>query len=237
MNIIKVIGIDPAPTKKSTIYDGENFLSKDYTELVEYIAYLKSIDENILICWDAPLSFSKESKTPFSKRIIEKFFSRIDGYKAPKGISVMGYSTCPHWIITQYILGYPKVGLEGYFNPPFELKFDKENILKSVTEVHPAIAIWLWTKNKTKINIWNYKKNKNVFLKLLNILITKGIIPKELEQIIENDDMLDAYIAWKLGIDWLDELSDVEILGNNDTGAFLLPNNRNLLYKYKNFKE
>lgn len=34
MSDIKVIGIDPAPSKKSTIYDGSEFMQKDYASVM-----------------------------------------------------------------------------------------------------------------------------------------------------------------------------------------------------------
>jgi len=233
----KIIGIDPAPSKESTVYDGEIFHSLCFEELNNYLKEIKAENKSVLICWDAPLSFSMKDVTkkmsPLYQRKIEYFFSRKDGYKTPTGISVLGYAGCPHWVISQYLLGYPKISsFEKNFNPPFELIFDKKDISHSVTEVHPAVAIWLWTKDKTRVKNWKYKKEEHVLKNILHILKNKNIIAKEIADQVKNDDYLDAYIAWKLGKDWV-ENNNVEILGNADTGSFLLPYNKNLFEKFK----
>ena len=246
---ITVIGIDPAPSKRSTIFNGENFQHLSSDELKKYIKELYENTQKVLICWDAPLSFStKQNDSPFTQRIIEKLFMRNKLSKTPKGISVLGYSGCPHWTISQYILGYPKISsFENEFNPPFELVFDRENIEKSVTEVHPAVAIWLWCKGKKnekneEIKNWEYKKSKAILREVIEVLVKEKIITDILKIPIENDDELDAYIAWKLGTEWLKgnntELEhEVKIMGNNDTGSFLLPNKEELFKDFKEFEE
>ena len=236
--MIKIIGIDPAPTKKNVIFDGNSFKSFNYDELKKYLEELKN--EKVLICWDAPLSFSTQkichNDTPFSKRVIEKFFSQNKGLKTPKGISIMGYSTCPHWIISQYMFGLPKVSKNKINDDlPFKLVFDKTQISKSITEVHPAVAIWLWTND---LNDWEYKKNKETFNNIVKILVNKKIIEDKLK--INDDDHLDAYIAWKLGYDWVNNNNQVDVLGNEDTGSFLLPNvmlpeNEDVFSKFNNY--
>ena len=250
---IKVIGIDPAPGKESTVFDGKIFCNYTSLELEKYIKRLSVKNTDVLICWDAPLSFSTEiNDSPFTQRIIEKFFMREEWAKTPKGISVLGYSGCPHWTISQYILGYPQISpYAEKLTHPFELIFDKDEINKSVTEVHPAVAIWQWCKdikNKKNEN-WNYKKKIEVFNQILDILIKKRIVPDNLKKEITNDDQLDAFIAWKLGCEWIGSGKQVEndneemecknkvmILGDNDTGSFLLPNNAKLSDDFEKFK-
>ncbi len=243
MKEITVIGIDPAPSRDSTIFDGKYFDQKCYKKLHEYINDLKQSKSKILICWDAPLSFgigncTDEKASPLYQRKIEYFFSRKNGKKTPTGISVRGYAGCPHWTISQYILGYPKIGaFDQKFNPPFNLIFDKNKITKSVTEVHPAVAIWFWCINKkAKLNNWNYKKDSSTFKKILEILVSKEIISQEVKKKIENDDQLDAYIAWKLGDEWIKNNRNVEILGDNNTGSFLLPFNEEVSKNFLDFK-
>lgn len=233
----KIIGIDPAPSKDTTVYDGNKIENYKYDTLIDYLYKLKKENEKVLICWDAPLSFSIENqKTPFSKRPIEKFFSQEKWMKTPAGISVMGYSTCPHWMISQYIVGYPQLNQHfESFNPPFELVFDSDKIKYSITEVHPAVAIWIWCKDEENIKFedWSYKKNEKILKELVGILQGKNIIPSELE--IENDDKLDAYIAWKLGEMWCKN-EGVICLGDNRTGSFLIPENEKVKNKFKDFK-
>jgi predicted RNase H-like nuclease len=232
----KVIGIDPAPTKETTVFDGDDFKNYEYKGLIDFIEKLKKENEKVLICWDAPLSFSIENQeTPFSKRPIEKFFSQKNWMKTPSGISVMGYSSCPHWMISQYIVGYPQANqFFNSFNPPFELIFDNSNFKHAITEVHPAVALWLWCRDvkKGKKQDWSYKKHISILDELVEILKKKEIIPKD--RVIKNDDELDAFIARKLGKMWLE--NKVECLGNNETGAFLIPKNEKLQNKFKEFK-
>lgn len=236
----KIIGIDPAPSKKNTVYDGNDFHSYCYGGLKDFLKKIKTENENVLICWDAPLSFSMKDVTnktsPLYKRKIEYFFSLKDAYKTPTGISVLGYAGCSHWVISQYLLGFPKISsFERNFIPPFELIFDKKDISHSVTEVHPAVAIWLWLKaHNSKVNNWNYKKDKNSFKNLKHELIQHNIIPENIE--MKNDDYLDAYIAWKLGREWVEDKNNVEILGNANTGSFLLPYDNALFKKFNNYK-
>jgi hypothetical protein len=219
---IKFIGIDPAPVKKSTCFDGVNFGYYNYNQLKEYLIEEKKCNDKLLICWDAPLSFSlniDSNASDFYQRKIEFFFSRKE-YNTPKGISVRGYAGCPHWAITQYLLGLPKISnFEKNFCPPFDLIFNANNITKSVTEVHPAVAIWLWCKDE--ITDWEYKKNKTSLNSIIKVLKTKNIIGKSIE--IKNDDELDAFVAWKLGKNWVEKTGEVAILGKNKTGSFLLP--------------
>lgn len=243
MENITVIGIDPAPSKDSTIFNGEDFDQKDYKKLQEYLNDLKKSKSKILICWDAPLSFSignymDEKVSLFYQRKIEYFFSRSEGAITPAGISVRGYAGCPHWAISQYLIGYPKINsFCKNFEPDFNLVFSNENIRKSVTEVHPAVAIWMWCKKgKNAAWTWNYKKDKKVFRKIVKELSSKGIIVHDFEEKITTDDQLDSYIAWVLGKRWMEKKGEVQILGDNNTGSFLLPYIERYWQKFSTFK-
>lgn len=158
---IKVIGIDPAPSKKSTVYsEKDGFKSFDANELKKYLQKLKDSEESVLICWDAPLTGPRnpdaEQILPgdYTQRQIESFFKRQQGMKTPTGISVLGYASCPHWAITRAMLGLPRVGCyDQRGNLPFQLlALDCERKVldklgeKCVVEVHPAVALWLWLK-------------------------------------------------------------------------------------------
>jgi hypothetical protein len=101
--------------------------------------------------------------------------------------------------------------------------------------VHPAVAIWLWIKgSSSKIKDWNYKKDKNVLRRIVDEFKLNHIIPNDIS--IKNDDYLDAYIAWKLGKEWVENNNTVKILGNADTGSFLLPFDNDLFEKFKKYK-
>ncbi len=171
---IKVIGIDPAPSKKSTVYSEEDgFKSFDANELKKYLQKLKDSEESVLICWDAPLTGPRNPDAKqilpgdYTQRQIESFFKRQQGMKTPTGISVLGYASCPHWAITRAMLGLPRVGCyDQRGNLPFQLlALDCERKVldklgeKCVVEVHPAVALWLWLKDIQNIKE-EFEKNK-----------------------------------------------------------------------------
>ena len=156
----------------------------------------------------------------------------------PKGISTNSFSQCPHWTITQYCLGLPQIFQPEKIYPsnvPFNLITEQKLPFegKNVVEVHPALALWLWLQDEVK----DYKrsskkseatsddkhpKNKKEIIKEIITSLNEKLsfdVPCD----IENDDYLDAYIAWKLGDLWQNEQDKVILVGNKNTGAMLLP--------------
>ena len=90
---MKVIGIDPAPAKETVIYDGAKFITKDAVALKNYLEDIKKSEDNVLICWDAPLTGGlsenfEDGDSPFYQRRIEQLINKI----MPK---VEGISTLP----------------------------------------------------------------------------------------------------------------------------------------------
>ena len=171
-----------------------------------------------------------------------------------KGVSVSHYSGCTHWTISQYIFGLPRIGKNNSEKLPFELvKCDecKNHINHHIVEVHPAVAMYFWLgclskyknfkkgdlKEETSTDrikkIWdcsdnkkcsdndngNYNNIKEVYCK---------IFPNcENQPCPENDDQLDALVAYMLGKAWLKkdskETLKVKLFGDENTGAMLLP--------------
>ena len=249
---MRVIGIDPAPSKNTVIYLGEgDFVSKHPTELKNYIDDEKA-KSDVLLCWDAPLTTGKltpgendkknKDYSEFNWRKFEyivNYTKDMDWNIPPKGISTMGYAGCSHWVLTQYCLGLPTVYEKWNKNDlPFVLITTptRPNNGSNIVEVHPALALWCllsdkykneqeWIyKNDKDEKIWPYKKDKSCLKDSMAII-------KELAKKhgitcpdIESDDHLDAYIAWLLGRMWLDKKDDVILVGNGNTGAILLPN-------------
>jgi hypothetical protein len=152
---IQVVGLDPAPSAWTYGFSGEPFRKRP-CELRSYLMSLQTENTSILLCWDAPLTgpvdpdSSEWSAGDNSQRLIERFFSRQEwGFKAPKGISILGYAGCPHWSITRNLLGLPRVGRwdKSWDELPFELTSDDSAPIQPghyVVEVHPALALWLW---------------------------------------------------------------------------------------------
>jgi len=244
---MKILGIDPAPSKQSVVFDGEKFKKYNANELKELITKTK----NTLICWDAPLGFDVNTND-FYYRPIELFFKannkKINDFqiKPPSGISVLPIAGCPHWLISQYIVGYPTIDSKSLKIPLIIKKEDFKLNSTQIVEVHPALAIWIWLKNKNlQKDEWKYKCQKKyikkkAFNKILSLLKEKNIInleklnPQDKKEIINfNDDYLDAYIAWKLG-DLLINSSKVMILGEK-SGSILLPYDKELKDRFNKF--
>jgi hypothetical protein len=114
---MKVVGIDPAPKKGLTVFDGTDY----HVPVSDAARFIKDLTTNsdVLLCWDAPLTGPplgavagrETGRSAFTQRPIEAFFSRAStGYKTSKGISVQPYSGCPHWAISRSLIGLPRVG-------------------------------------------------------------------------------------------------------------------------------
>lgn len=254
--IIKIIGIDPAPAKGTCVFDGI-FHHFSHNKLAVYLKEIQSNNRNVLICWDAPLTGPRETKPPFhypngefTTRDIESFFSRKTyGFKVPKGISVRGYTGCPHWAMTKHFLGLPQIGpwdtpLEEL---PFTLISDNDSSIVNgsyVVEVHPAVAIWLWCSDydKTAIQNWEYKKSNSCFQKVwecFSKIITSEDLLKGCDLTLADlnpttDDELDAIISWLLGKLFVESDQKVILLGSGKSGSFLLPNIEKLTIAWKN---
>ena len=241
---MRVVAVDPAPTKESTLYcSKQGFKSVPAGEME---GTLDCLEPPVLLCWDAPLTGPKDpsnagkAKSDFSQRCIESFFSKKGQFKAPKGISVRPYSGCSHWTITRSVLGLPRVGRHDreYCTLPFVLMPDERYgkcgkavsklHCKLVVEIHPAVAAWLWCRRKFSLKEdWTYKGNEgNDLRQQMWEHIRKRTddpLPRP-----ENDDQFDALVGYVLGTKWLDGDSDVVLLGDRETGAMLLPRVKDL---------
>ncbi len=251
---MKVSGIDPAPRKGLSIFDGADH-EVAIEDAADKLADL-AVDDHRLVCWDAPLTGPPSSVVggaaaagpAFSQRPIESFFScKRTGFKTPKGISVLPYSGCPHWALTRCLLGLPRV---GRFDLPVEsLPFqlatcndERPAYGRHVVEVHPAVALWLWCREGRSATASCHYKNERdpaVLLELWDILRKVPAVATvlyEVQDIVpKSDDQLDARIAYALGRLWLDDPLSVLLLGNADTGAFLVPNVPDIEKKFRSF--
>jgi hypothetical protein len=235
---MNVIGIDPAPTKGLHVFDGgDHHISLDNARsaLNSYAA------SDVLVCWDAPLTGppipiangSEASGSSFFQRSIESFFSRAwTGFKTPLGISVRGYAGCPHWAMTRSLIGLPRVGpfdAEASLLPFNLLTTNSPPVYgRCIVEVHPAVAIWLWCRSeRDPLANWEYKKSREVLHELWNILLRiesiANLFHDNVNDVPISDDALDARVAYALGYLWCHEPGAVTLLGDGDSGAFLLP--------------
>lgn len=253
---MRVCGIDPAPTKGLAVFDGQDRcipLAKSR----EFIHELKNLSDGLLVCWDAPLSGPPSRVmrgdpaygSAFSQRAIESFFSRKKtGFKTPPGISVRGYSGCPHWALSRSLIGLPRTGpFDDEASLPFKLisrNDDRPNDGRSIVEVHPALALWLWCREARDANAsWDYKRDADVRAKLwgqfrdLPAISKSKTLSTAFSVAPSSDDQLDARLAYALGWLWLHDHKSVVLLGDLDLGTFLLPRISKLEEKFCSFTQ
>jgi len=260
------IGIDPAPSIKGhavvKIEKGECTIEEkiNHSDLRKKIVAWEK-ESHILIGWDAPLTGPRvpgdnnagEEDGDFTKRRIEKCW-KSPQFELPRGISVQGYAGCQHWTITRNLLGLPRVGPYDKEEIPFRLlTSNKERVdcsKPSVVEVHPALAIWIWVKDKSQEGIdYRYKGNpsgltqekvrenrKNLVELLFQVWGDMPIAKEVLWQSLQKEksrcehcpDVFDALVAAVLVYLWVNDPSSVTLLGDEAMGSFLLPNRGNL---------
>ena len=255
---MRVLGIDPAPSKKSVVFDGENFLHLSIFELEELLEKEKSQSENILISWDAPLSAALDRENfSLSIRKIESFFYRQsrtakaldEGRGIPHGISTLGFSGCPHWSISQYIFGLPILNPKRQRVAEFQLLMSRDNLSSKglyITEIHPALSMWILLKDQLKTHAlfqhsWQYKgnsaeetlKRRAILIELiLQLDLVKDVLKSTIE--IKNDDELDSFVCWLMGEHLVRGDARVAIYGDSKRGSFLLPLDEEILRQFNN---
>ena len=239
----RVIAIDPAPAKPSTVFDGTSYSCMSAPELRHYVNLIACQGPGTLVCWDAPLTGPTDvaqagsGRYDFTKRPIERFFSlEATGFKTPKGISVLGYGACPHWTITRSLLGLPRVG--AFDAPESELPISLVTQLghldahrPSVVEIHPALAAWLWCRDERADGAsWLYKGKGNserqVRMEMWGIIRERAEVAENLP-CPKTDDEFDAAVGYILGTllmrDQASASQRCTIVGNARAGAFVVP--------------
>lgn len=261
---MRVVAIDPAPGKESTVYEGgDSFPGISGQEMGCFLRGISKERPPVLLCWDAPLTGPRnpeEAGLPgdFTQRRIDSFFSRQEtNFKTPKGISVRPYAGCPHWTISRSVLGLPRLGRfdADYESLPFRLLPDSREQsgsgppsqmdLPCVVEIHPAVAAWLWCKDLKEFESrdgngegWKYKQHDDLRAKMWRAIRRECGIGESLPEKLCNDDQFDAIVGYILGVKWLDRKDDtVVLLGDRETGAMLLPRATGLCDAWKKFRE
>ena len=236
---MRIVGIDPAPSKGLHVFDGQH-AQVPVEHCRAFLAELES-SPDVLLCWDAPLTGPSSGTVAgneavgrdFTQRLVESFFRKAStGFKAPKGVSVLGYAGCPHWTLGRSLMGLPRTGPFDHSEDalPFGLAVGPgpPRAGRHIVEVHPAVATWLWiVRSNAGIEQWNYKDDDEVLSRFW-VELQRGPwanIPglPELPPPAD-DDELDSRVAYALGWLWCNaENTDVRLLGDRDCGAFLLP--------------
>ena len=258
----RVIAIDPAPSKPSTVFDGNVYLPKTAEQLRGYVEEISGEGPETLLCWDAPLTGPANpvcaGSIPYdlTKRPIERFFStKSTGFKTPKGISVLGYGSCPHWTISRSLLGLPRVG--SFDTPEGQLPFHlitgpscRDRQRPGIVEIHPALAAWLWCRKiRGAESNWVYKgrddvpkpERKNAWEQMWKIIKRRADLSEDLRT-PRTDDEFDAAVGYVLGAMFMrDEAGgrepSVAILGNAQDGTFLVPYEPELFRAWSDWSE
>jgi len=235
----RFLGIDPAPSKKSVVFDGRGFKAFDFKGLKDYVnSQAELYSDSLIIAWDAPLGECFES---MSQKPIEKLLNTKKSYiknKPPKGISTLPFASCPHWAVSQYVLGYPIVNKEiinkdklkfHLIQSPEDLKSQKPKVV----ETHPAFSLWVYLKDVLSDEDFVYKKSKTVFKMVVDQLFEIGLFKKYInfkEEIMNTgDDYLDAFICY-CNLEFI-QSGKTKIYGNRKTGSMLLPDLQGVLNK------
>jgi len=252
-----VLGIDPAPAKQSVIFDGKQFQHFTPKELKEYIDRFTMQEESLFVAWDAPLSAALDADDfSLTIRRIERFFNR-NGRSAkemliPEGISTLGFASCPHWSISQYIFGYPAIDPNYHKGMKFELVMDNEYSFKKraghfITEIHPALSMWILLKESIEdvlfMDSWKYKGDSSKSTKKRSHLIVEHLFALAITQeyidtstiTIISDDELDAFVCWLLGRAFVESDKRVRIYGDSKRGSFLLPYDKTIYESFERF--
>lgn len=241
MQSMRVFGCDVAPRKGAVVCDGRCHRSFTPPELAGFVRN-KAQQDAVLLAWDAPLTGPSNPDgdeilpQDFTQRSIETFFRRAGHFKAPKGISVLSYGGCSHWTITQHVLGLPRTG--PFCVPEDDLPYrllteTNDSCEPAVVEVHPAVAIWLWCREAWARETWEYKRQPDRVRDLWKLLFAQHAELGDL-RCPNSDDELDAAVAWLLADKWLRE-DGVVMLGNRQTGAFLVPAVESIVDSFRNF--
>ena len=112
-----------------------------------------------------------------------------------------------------------------------------------ITEIHPALSMWMILKDNEEIkknhlfkNSWQYKGNNEPETRGRMDILIKSILYTDLVRDVLNtkveiktDDELDAFVCWLMG-KYLSIKSDkVKIYGDHLNGSFLLPFDEEIL--------
>ncbi len=217
-----VLGIDPAPSKPSVVcVNGNEFLRVPAGELAVWVGNHIAHRARIVIAWDAPLSFDEAndySDRPIDRRVraaLKEQSRRL----TPGAVSVLPFSSCPHWAITAAVLGVPTS------SPRHGLKL-AESVAHSdklLIEVHPAVslAVW-WLAMPGRAVFPKYKglppKRRTAALARIRTALVHLSAPQQVE---EDDDHLDAWVAWKMADEFL--RGESAWIGSPREGGYVLP--------------
>ncbi len=216
-----VLGIDPAPKKKAAIWSEVGLRRVPPRELRTFLTDLLTGSRGVIVVWDSPLAF--DPSYGFSDRCIDRaarswmIVNVRAGLIEAGAVAVRPFSGCPHWVFSCHVLGLPfgeKInGLSLYSSKAWKPKAGNGFVI----EVHPAVALAaLWIDMQIETPFPRYKGSGAQQTPAL-IAATLGF-PSEAG---ENDDALDAFVAYHLGTQLL--AGEASLVGDPCRGGYLLP--------------
>lgn len=212
---MKLVGIDPAPKKTSTIWTDDGLERVPAIGMPAFVAQLVDAHAEIVLAWDTPLSF--DATICMSDRAVDRVVRRWSkqlvarARTEPKAVSVLTFSKCPHWAITCATLGIP------YGTPPAGLRLgaSPSDGPKLALEVHPAVAMAMrWEDLRIERPFPRYKKMPSA---CADIAAALGF-PDDAGR---DDDALDAYAGFWLASAFV--RGEARVLGDRVSGGYLVP--------------
>lgn len=240
-----IYGVDPAPGKGLTIWSADGLATKKHLEAKSWLDGRVQRHQRMLIAWDAPISFN--SSISYYERPIEivmrEFFNdkRRLGHFENKtynereptnmAVSVQPFSGCSHWAITCDVLGRPFSGNERRIAIA-NTRHDVSGRAVFAIEVHPAVTLGIWWLERhisEPMPAYKGRKQKSLMIcdKLKDLIpdnVKKeisGTIIKKSESKPSWDDILDAFVAYRMADDFMK--GDAIWVGNPVDGGFVLP--------------
>lgn len=246
---MEIISIDLHARKNSNVFDGSTLYSFSAEALRRYVDQLKTSKEEVILLLNAPLTgyiqeFEKLSTfSPAVTRGIEYFFNRKEyGYSMTKlaGIRISNYASLGYWPLIQSLfhLNLSKSTHGKKFVPVFA-KDQVSNKQINLIETHSNVALWLLWNEKSA---WRLADKKTDFEKFRDDFCRSVSLPVR-ETVMEqlrtttNANAFDAVFGHILGYLWVTQGGDYAVLGNQYTGAFVLPFSDNLLSSFKYFTQ
>lgn len=241
---MRIVGIDPAPTKKTTvcISDGDEaprFADLKPVEVLPQVEAWCNDGVSTLFLWDAPLGLDRFSSRWFHSRAIDSATQRwLKGTRRvePRAVGVSAAAQCPHNLLSQHVWGlpvgeHPRHGLRLVQASDLAVADDQSWL----AEVHPAVAVAAWWsalgprrampryKPGGKTTAEDARANLQRTVRVLERILPNG--PRPSEALVGehgwDDDRLDAWVAWRLGCDLL--AGRAQAVGPTDGGTYVLP--------------
>ncbi len=231
-----IIGIDPAPAKESTAYDGTRFHAIPPQELRTWLEeqQRQAGPSGLLVAWDAPLTVDRAYTCPrgnhmvgYYRRefddVVRRWVAQWSGKRLEeKAVGVGHLAGVPHWVLTCDVLGLP-------FGTPYaSIARGPEDVKPGsvhVVEVHPAVSLAVWW---LEFGCWKpmprYKGAGNEGGEGLETLVRRLRSRSDLEipdECVESDDKLDAWVAWRMAHDFVH--GGASWAGCPDRGGYILP--------------